>query len=323
MYPQSRVREPPISPIPLTRLAPSPTGALHLGNAFSFLINWAIARKLSWNIILRIEDLDVSRVHEGMIEDCERTLRWLGIDWDTPPILQSSDMNRFHEGMENLARARRIYPCDLSHKQIQEALSAPHLGDQPDSAGYEAIRPDPIPDRFDNPETSWRFIPDEEMIDFHDHNMGPQSFSPESLGGDFIVWTKRRAPSYQLAVVIDDHCSGVNRVVRGRDLIDSTPRQLMLYRALALTPEPQYTHLPLILSPDGRRLAKRDQDTHISSYSSIGGPERVIGLIAHWVGINPEPTPMSSSEFLDAFDPHTLPKNDIVFREEDAQWLRS
>lgn len=323
MYPQSRVREPPISPIPLTRLAPSPTGALHLGNAFSFLINWAIARKLSWNIILRIEDLDVSRVHEGMIEDCLNTLKWLGIDWDGQPILQSSDMNRFHTGMQALAKARRVYPCDLSHKQIQEALNAPQLGDQPDAAGYEAIRPDPIPDRFDNPETSWRFIPDDNPIRFHDHNMGPQAFSKTDLGEDFIVWTKRQAPSYQLAVVIDDHASGINRVVRGRDLIDSTPRQLMLYRALGFTPEPEYTHLPLILSPDGRRLAKRDLDTHIGSYSALGGPERVIGLIAHWVGITPEPTPMSTSEFLDTFDPHTLPKNDIVFREEDAQWLRS
>ena len=258
-----------------------------------------------------------------MIEDCLHTLEWLGLDWDSSPILQSDHPDRFRAGMSTLALARRVYPCDLSHKQIQEALSAPHLGDEPDSSGFESIRPDPIPDRFDAPGSSWRFIADGTSVSFNDSNMGPQSYSPESLGGDFIVWTKREAPSYQLAVVIDDHASGITNIVRGRDLLDSTARQLMLYRALGYATQPLYTHLPLILSPDGRRLAKRDADTHIKSYSDLGGPERVIGLIAHWLEITPDRSAMSISEFLDAFDPDTLPKNDIVFREEDAQWLRS
>lgn len=322
MYPQSGVREPLIPANHTTRLAPSPTGALHLGNAFSFVINWAIARKSNWRIILRIEDLDVSRVHDGMIDDCIATLRWLGLDWDGAPILQSQQQDRFHRAMRRLARARRVYPCDLSHKQIQIALSAPHAGDE-GADRFDAIRPDTIPDRFTDPGTSWRFIPDQQPPEFDDRLMGPQRFGPSEVDDDFIVWTKRDAPSYQLAVVVDDHASGVTQIVRGRDLLDSAARQLMLYRALGYTPEPTYTHLPLILSADGRRLAKRDLDTHIASYSNNQGPERVIGLIASWAGTTTKPTPMSISEFLDAFDPDTLPLDDIVFREEDAQWLRS
>lgn len=295
---------------------------MHLGNAFAFLTNWAIARKRNWRIVLRIEDLDVSRVHEGMIEDCIDTLRWMGLDWDDSPIVQSEHPDRFKSAMKTLARAQRVYPCDLSHKQIQEALNAPHLGDDP-SDQFDAIRPDPIPDAFDDPKTSWRFIPDATPIAFRDACMGDQEFDPASLGGDFIVWTKRNAPSYQLAVVVDDHASGITQIVRGRDLIDSAARQLMLYRALGNAPEPEYTHLPLVLSQDGRRLAKRDLDTHIKSYSALGGPDRVIGMIAFWCDLIPEPAPMSISGFLDAFDPDTLPVDDIVFRDEDARWLRS
>lgn len=153
--------------------------------------------------------------------------------------------------------------------------------------------------------------------------MGPQRFGAGDLGGDFIVWTKRQAPSYQLGVVVDDHAAGVDRVVRGRDLLDSAARQLMLSRALGYHDEPEYTHLPLVMSEGGRRLAKRDQDTHIRSYSGLGGPERVIGLIACWCGLTGERAPMSVSRFLDAFDPDTLPADDCVFREEDARWLRS
>lgn len=308
--------------IQTTRLAPSPTGALHLGNAFSFVLNWAIARKHNWRIVLRIEDLDVSRVHEGMISDCINALEWLGLDWDAGPILQSDHPNRFHEAMRALAQDQLVYPCALSHKQIQQALSAPHLGDEPGD-NFDAIRPDPIPCDFNTPDMSWRFIPDQHPITFTDAHMGPQSFDAPALGGDFIVWTKRSAPSYQLAVVVDDHAAGITQVVRGRDLLDSAARQLMLYRALGMAPEPTYTHLPLILSADGRRLAKRDKDTHIGSYSARGGPERVIGLIASWAGICTDPKPMDAKEFLDAFDPDTLPADDIVFREEDAQWLRS
>lgn len=306
----------------MTRLAPSPTGSLHLGNAFAFVLNWGIARKRGWEIVLRIEDLDESRVHEGMTQQAIDTLRWLGLDWDTGPIIQSQRMDAYAHAMRTLAARGLVYPCDLSRREIEAALSAPHERD-PDEPRHAPIRPGTMPDRFEDNGSGWRFAVEPGEIRFRDRLMGQWRFETNSLGGDFIVWTKRHAPSYQLAVVVDDHASGVSQVVRGRDLIDSVPRQLLLYRALGLRPEPNYTHIPLVLGPDGRRLAKRDQDTHIASYRAMGGPERVIGLIAHWLGIVDERGEMSASAFLEAFDPDTLPAEDLVFSEEDARWLSS
>jgi glutamyl-tRNA synthetase len=308
----------------VTRLAPSPTGSLHLGNAFAFVLNWAMARKQGWRVVLRIEDLDISRVHEGMTQQAIDTLRWLELDWDDEPIIQSDRMPRYEQAMQTLAGTGTVYPCDLSRREIEDALSAPHPRTQENDLPLHApIRPDQPPRTFHDAGTNWRFILNPQTIQFHDTCMGPQQFQSNELDGDFILWTKRHAPSYQLAVVVDDHDAGVTQIVRGRDLLDSAARQLLLYRALEFRPEPTYTHLPLVLGPDGRRLAKRDADTHIASYSAQAGPERVIGLIARWAGIVPKPTPMTISAFLDAFDPDTLPTEDLVFTNEDAQWLRS
>ncbi len=306
----------------MTRLAPSPTGTLHLGNAFAFVVNWALARTRGWRVLLRIEDLDVSRVHPGMSDQAVETLRWLGLDWDGEPSIQSQRLDRYTQAMQMLAERRCVYPCELSRREIEQALSAPHR-DDPKAPLHAPIRPDETPKHFSDTHTSWRFVVDPQAVRFDDACMGPQSFEASELDGDFIVWTKRAAPSYQLAVVVDDAASGVTQVVRGRDLLDSAARQLLLYRALGLTPEPEYTHLPLVLGPDGRRLAKRDQDTHIASYSEHSGPERVIGLIAAWCGIIQQPEPMPISAFLDGFNPDTLPVEDLVFDEKDAQWLRS
>lgn len=305
-----------------TRLAPSPTGTLHLGNAFAFVVNWAIARKRGWRVILRIEDLDVSRVLPGMGEQTIETLRWLGLDWDEPPTVQSEHLDRYIDAMHTLASRGFVYPCELSRREIEQALSAPHR-DDPKSAPHASIRPVTLPKQFNTPQTSWRFVVNPQTIDFVDRCMGHQSFHTSTLDGDFIVWTKRNAPSYQLAVVADDHASGVTQIVRGRDLLDSAARQMLLYRALGYAPEPIYTHLPLVLGPGGRRLAKRDQDFHIAAFREHGGPERVIGLIACWCGLCQKPETMTISGFLEGFDPDTLPLVDPVFDEKDARWLRS
>lgn len=257
-----------------------------------------------------------------MSEQAIETLRWLGLDWDEEPTIQSQHLNRYRDAMQTLATHQSVYPCELSRREIELALNAPHR-DDPKSPLHAPIRPVSFPEEFNDPETSWRFVAQPQNIAFDDACMGAQSFHTSQLDGDFIVWTKRNAPSYQLAVVVDDHASGVTQVIRGRDLIDSAARQILLYRALGYSPEPIYTHLPLVLGPDGRRLAKRDQDTHIASYSEHGGPDRIIGLIAHWCGICTSPEQMSLAEFLDAFEPDTLPVDDLVFHEKDAQWLRS
>lgn len=308
-----------------TRLAPSPTGALHLGNAFSFVINWAMARKHKWEITLRIEDLDVSRVRPGMIEHTIDTLRWLGLDWDAGPTTQLDDVTRYQQAMDRLAGQGLAYPCQLSRSQIQQAASAPHAPEPGASAEARfdpALRPVERPESFHDRGTNWRFIADPAPVVFTDAHAGPQRFDIGASAGDFVVWTKRATPSYQLAVVVDDALAGVTRVVRGNDLLESTARQLLLYRALRLTPEPAYTHLPLIRGADGKRLAKRHADTGLDALAESGvRPQRVIGLIARWAGLTPSRQAMSLEEFTDAFSLDTLGQDDLVFTQEDHAWL--
>lgn len=317
----SGTREPPAG---VTRLAPSPTGALHLGNARTFLVNWALARQNNWKIVLRIEDLDGPRVKPGVIDATIRTLEWLGIDWDSGPIVQSHDLSPYRAAMTTLAAAGLAYPCELSRAQIESAASAPQEGAHEIPFPAE-LRPTAIgPRRFDDEATNWRVIVRDREIEFVDTFAGTQRHRPASTVGDFIVWTKRGQPSYQLAVVVDDHRQGVTQIVRGDDLLDSAARQIMLYQMLGYTNVPRYTHLPLVKGPDGKRLAKRHGDTRVDSYRATGvTPERLIGLIAAWCGIVPreKPSAMSAAEFRERLDLRTIPAEPIVFTAEDDRWL--
>lgn len=292
----------------------------------SFLINWAIARKHNWHIALRIEDLDTPRVKPGVIKSTIQTLSWIGIDWDSGPTTQADQIQRYQQAMEKLASQELTYPCSLSRSQIESAASAPHSGDP----GFHEIifdislRPDRIPCLFSDVDTNWRFLVSPEPVEFCDTLYGPQSFSLLDTVGDFVVWTKRGTPSYQLAVVVDDALSGVNQIIRGSDLLDSAARQILLYNALKLGPIPNYTHLPLVKGEDGRRLAKRHGDTRIDTYTQRGTtPEQIIGLIAFWCKITKERAPMSIQEFKERFSLDTLGTDDITFTSEDDQWLLS
>lgn len=306
-----------------TRLAPSPTGALHLGNARTFLINWALARRNGWRIVLRIEDLDGPRIKPGAIDLTIDLLGWLGIDWDEGPLIQSHDLEPYRHAMDCLARSARAYPSDATRTQLDDSASAPQEGvHEPRFA--EELRP-PIATRsFDEPHRAWRFVTTPEHMQFNDVFAGPQSVSPSNSIGDFVIWTKRAQPAYQLAVVVDDARQGITDVVRGDDLIESTGRQLMLYRALNLRPEPEYVHLPLVRGEDGRRLAKRHGDSRIDSYRAAGTtPERIIGLIATWCGMqsNDAPREVSATEFLDSFKLDTMSKEPVIFTRKEHLWL--
>lgn len=318
-----------MSPTPTTRLAPSPTGALHLGNARTFLVNWALARQRGWRIVLRIEDLDGPRIKPGAADSIVGTLAWLGIDWDQGPLIQSSEPGPAIDAMTRLAQAGLAYPCRLSRGQVESAASAPQAGAH-EATFPAALRPPEAgrPCRFDPaawPDTAWRFLTPPGEVRFADRFAGPRSIDPGATIGDFIIWTRRGTPAYQLAVVVDDARQGVTHVVRADDLLDSAARQLLLYRALSLTPEPEHWHLPLVLGPDGRRLAKRHGDSRIDAYRTVGvPPSAVIGLIAHWCGLSPDgPEPMTSGEFLRRFDPDRLPRSTITFLPEHDQWLKS
>jgi len=304
-----------------TRVAPSPTGALHLGNARTFLVNWAMARQRGWRIVLRIEDLDTPRVKPGTIEQTIDLLAWLGMDWDEGPVVQSADLAPYADAMHRLAHAGRVYPAPQSRREIDRAASAPQEGAR-EARFPPELRPDERPRRFEPAGDPWRFAVEPGPVSFEDGFAGRCDPDPASEVGDFIVWTRSDLPAYQLAVVVDDARQGIDRIVRGDDLIGSAGRQLLLHRALGLGPEPAYWHLPLVRGEDGRRLAKRHGDTRLDTYRSRGvPPERVIGLCGFWCGIAPARRAMDLMEFREAFDLTIMDRRDVIFSAEDDAWL--
>lgn len=307
---------------PVTRLAPSPTGALHLGNARTFLVNWCLARAGGWRVVLRIEDLDTPRVRAGVIDATIETLRWLGLDWDEGPVTQAHDLGPYRAAMDALARAGAVYPCVLSRAEVRAAASAPHEGEE--EPRFDAsLRPPTRPGAFLDEGTNWRLAVDDGRVTVDDRFRGRTELDIARSVGDFVVWTKRGAPSYQLAVVVDDARQGVTEVVRGDDLIDSAGRQVLLYRALGLGEPPAYTHLPLVRGPDGKRLAKRLDDPRIEQYRGLGvGAERVLALLARWCGVEAGDR-VEAGGLIGAITLDTISRADITFRPEDDAWLRA
>ena len=301
---------------------------MHLGNALTFLLNWAKARAGGWSILLRIEDLDTPRVKPGAIKETIDILNWLGLDYDEGPVVQSDDLGPYREAMEALASEVLVYPCELSRSEIEAAASAPQEGVH--ETRYPAsLRPAERPTAFDREDVNWRLAVPEGAVSFKDLVRGEQSIDPSVSVGDFVVWTKRAQPSYQLAVVVDDARQGVTEVMRGSDLLDSAGRQILLYRALGLQDAiPSYTHTGVVRGPDGKRLAKRHGDTRLSAYRASGvPPERIIGLLASWADperFGPSKVPLRAREFLERWGAGgrcKLPCADIVFTPEDERWL--
>lgn len=311
----------------ITRLAPSPTGALHLGNARTFLANWLLARQNGWKIILRVEDLDGPRIKAGADRQAIDDLRWLGIDWDEGPIYQSSRLETYSKAVQQLIENGRAYPCICSRREIDLSASAPHAEDGSN------VYPGTCRGKFKTIEEARavsgrnpaiRFAVEQEQIEFTDAFAGHQTFDVQRQLGDFVISKADGTPAYQLAVVVDDAQMQVNEVVRGDDLLDSTPRQILLYRALGMAERiPQYTHLPLVIGEDGRRLAKRHGDTRIATYREAGVPTgRVLALMARWLGMEQISNPESAASLLDSFELDRIPKQPIVFTGTDDHFLR-
>lgn len=244
------------------RLAPSPTGYLHLGHARTFWVAWSRARSAAGRLVLRNEDLDRSRVRSEFVTAFLDDLRWLGLDWDEGPDIggpfgpysQSERMAFYRASFEKLRESGRVYPCTCSRQDVLRALRAPHQGEDeplyPGTCRHRQFAPD-------GQRVSWRFrVPDGERIEFEDQRQGPQHFAAGRDLGDFVVWRHDGLPAYQLACVTDDHAMRISEVVRGVDLLSSTARQLLLYRALGFPP-PVFHHCPLMLDETGRRMAKR------------------------------------------------------------------
>mgnify|MGYP001793587167 CR=1 FL=1 len=304
----------------ITRLAPSPTGALHLGNARTFVLNWILARRHGWKILLRIEDLDGPRVKPEAVGQVQDTLEWLGLDWDGNPTIQSDDLRPHAAAVNQLAKQGMAYPCELTRREIAEAASAPH---DETEAPTPATRPERVEStEFDRIDTNWRFASPDRQVGFQDRFSGAQLTHPLRDAGDFVIWTKRGTPSYQLAVVVDDARQGVTQVVRGDDLVASTGQQMLIHAALGLGPLPAYTHLPLVIGEDGRRLAKRHGDSRIDYYREQRVPvERVYGLLASWSMPEQPKTPMDLAEFAERLDLDTMPPGPARFTPEDDAWL--
>lgn len=328
-FPQKTVEPQPR----VTRLAPSPTGALHLGNARTFLINWALAQLNNWQIVLRIEDLDGPRIKPDADTMAINDLTWLGITWDTGPYYQRVDLKVYQAALEMLKHAHMAYRCVCTRREILNALSAPHVEDHemryPSTCRALAIGAQTTPgDTESAGEPAWRLrVADDAkaMVAFTDHIHGPQCVDVQQQTGDFVIWTKAGLPSYQLAVVVDDMRQGVTDVVRGDDLLSSTARQLLLYAALAGESgkqPPRWWHLPMVIGTDGRRLAKRHGDTRVAWYRDQKvTAEKVIGLIASCSGITTTPQPMDAKTFAQAFDIARLPRQAVTFTAEMHQWL--
>ncbi len=294
------------------------------------MVTWALARRLGWRVGLRIEDLDVGRVRAGSDLETVQVLRWLGIDWDEGPVYQSHDLSPYAKALSVLRERGLIYPCSATRKEIESALSAPHVGDQevrypgihrPASGRYEHASEDG-PALLEAGDYAWRLIVPDGPIGFVDELHGPQAIDVQAQVGDFAVATKAGLPAYQLAVVVDDARQGVTDVVRGEDLLSSTPRQMLLYHMLGLGEPPRYWHLPLVFGRDGRRLAKRDKAARLTTWLEAGVPgQRVVGLLAYWAGLVNEPRVMSSAEFAQGLRPDRLARQQVTFTEQDEQWL--
>ena len=292
------------------RFAPSPSGRMHLGNALSALLAWLSAKAEGGEIVLRIEDLDPARSRAEYAEAIMDDFRWLGLPWDLRAENQSRRGPAYAEALDRLDALGLLYPCYCTRDELH-AASAPHASDgRVLYAGTcRNLTPEERAARTKPPCLRAR-VPDR-VIGFTDGLQGWQELSLAREWGDFIVRRADGVAAYQLAVVVDDAANGVTQVVRGRDLLTSTPVQLWLYGALGLEP-PAFFHAPMLLAPDGRRLSKRERDLNLGELRKVWPPEKVIGLLAWKCGLIDRWEPVSTRELAADFRWDRVRREDIV-----------
>lgn len=301
------------------RFAPSPSGRIHLGNLFCCLLAWLSVRQTGGRVVLRIEDLDIQRCPRRYADQLMDDLRWLGLDWDEgpgasephAPYFQSERTALYEAALEKLTRQGLVYPCFCTRAELH-AASAPHREDgQVVYAGTcRNLTPEQIAEkRHSRPPALRLRVPNEEFS-FVDGHLGTYRENLAHDCGDFLLRRSDGMFAYQLAVVVDDAAMGVTEVVRGADLLSSTPRQLLLYRLLGL-PAPTFTHLPLLLTADGRRLSKRNADAGLDVLRGRLSPEEVLGKLAYLAGCNPDARPRSAASLVSDFSWNAVPRLDI------------
>ncbi|MHB1467690.1 MAG: tRNA glutamyl-Q(34) synthetase GluQRS, partial [Solirubrobacteraceae bacterium] len=300
------------------RYAPSPSGELHLGNLRTALIAWVAARSRGARFALRIEDLDRERSHREHERSQLADLARLGLDWDGQVVRQSERLEQHREGFELLRAAGRVYPCWCTRADVREASCAPHgaagplsypgtcrrLSEAERARRAKEARREPV----------WRLDGRGERVAFSDRLRGDCEMAVE----DVVVWRASDEPAYNLAVVLDDDAQGVGEVVRGEDLIDATPAQVLLARVLDLR-EPTYLHVPLVLGPEGRRLAKRDGAVTLRERLAAGESiEEVVAWMAQSAGLASPAEATSLDALIAGFDPQKLAREPVVVPPEGS-----
>ena len=307
------------------RFAPSPSGRMHLGNLFAALLAWLDVRSLGGEMVLRMEDLDPDRCKPAYLPQLAEDLRWLGLDWDEgwqpgdTVYTQSHRTAVYQAAFDRLVEAGLVYPCFCTRRELL-AASAPHAADGARVYDGRCRRLSPA-DRAARMaagrKPAWRVAVPAETVSFVDGNYGPQAQRLDTDCGDFILRRSDGVYAYQLAVAADDGAMGITRVVRGWDLLSSTPRQIWLLEQLGY-PAPAYCHVPLLLAPDGRRLAKRDRDLDVGCLRANSTPEKVTGLLAYLAGLQPRPAPVRPRELVRDFSWAQVGAQDKVV--DEAAW---
>ena len=288
------------------RFAPSPTGRMHLGNVFSALLSWLSARSQDGRWLLRIEDIDRERSRQAYADLLMDDLQWLGLTWDEDPVYQSQRSDIYEHYFDLLIKRGLTYPCYCTRNDIL-ATQAPHESDG--RVVYKGTCRH-LPPREGVAAATRLMVPEQEIA-FTDGHYGLQSIDLSKHVGDFIIRRKDGAWAYQLVVVIDDALMGVNEVVRGRDLLLSSPQQMYIASLLRFAP-PRFTHLPLLCNEAGQRLSKRDRSLDMASLRSRFTASEIIGRLAFTAGLLPEPQPMTPQQLLPFFDWKKVPTKDIT-----------
>ena len=309
------------------RFAPSPTGRMHLGNIFTALLAWLSVRSQGGRMLLRIEDLDPQRSRAAYAEQLWRDLGWLGLDWDAEQTPQSRRTEAYRAEFDKLAALGLVYPCYCTRKELRQLAGAPHVDDA--GAPYPGTCRHLGPEERHRREAQGRraclrLRCPEGRFHFQDGLLGGQSFTLEDCGGDFALRRSDGVVAYQLAVALDDALMGITQVVRGRDILMSTPRQLALLRLWGFEP-PAYAHIPLLLDGRGERLAKRHQSLGVRELRRQGVPAaEIVGVLALLAGLRPDMRPVAAAELLPDFRLERLPRHDVCLCDlpRIPDWLR-
>ena len=308
------------------RFAPTPSGKMHLGNVLCCLVAWLSARSQGGKVLLRVEDLDPERSGADYERQIEEDLRWLGLDWDEGGLeaaggryCQSGRSGIYEQYFDILKRENLVYPCFCSRAELH-AADAPHLSDgryfYPGTC--RNLTPEEAAEKAKKRKPAWRVKVPDETVRFTDLHYGPYAENLAAECGDFVVRRADGVFAYQLATAVDDGLMGVTEVVRGRDLIGSTARQLWLQRTLGL-PSPVYGHIPLLTDWDGRRLSKRDGDLDLARLREKWRPEEILGMLAEAAGILPAYRPVSARELVPLFSWGKVKKRDVRLPEGFGQ----